>query len=161
MLNDKDFLKVVENAPLVAIDLLVLVNKRLLVGLRKNEPAKGTWFVPGGRIMKDEAIASAFNRITHDELGLACPVHRSIPAGVYEHFYDTNFMGAPALTTHYVVMAHVIVLDDLQLENLPRAQHTDYRLLDRQAIGNDTAVHPYTKLYGKVLESVFGAVAGT
>lgn len=156
MLSDKDFLKVVENAPLVAIDLLVLVNDRLLVGLRTNEPARGTWFVPGGRIRKDENIPTAFVRISATELGHACHLHQSVPAGVYEHFYDTNFMGAPMIGTHYVVLAHVLRLNELRLAALPKAQHTDYKLISQDDLANDPAVNKYTRLYGKVLASVFG-----
>ena len=33
------------------------------MGWRENEPAKGTWFVPGGHHRKDEKIADAFDRI--------------------------------------------------------------------------------------------------
>jgi len=156
MLQDKDFLKVVENAPLIAIDLLVIVQERLLVGLRKNEPAKGTWFVPGGRIRKGEPIAEAFLRISQDELGAPVAIHRSVPAGLYEHFYDTNFMGAPLLGTHYVVMAHAVMINDLKLDDLPKAQHTEYRLISREDLLTDPAIHKYTKFYAKVLASVFG-----
>lgn len=154
--SDKDFLKVVENAPLVAIDLLVLVNKRLLVGFRVNEPAKGTWFVPGGRIRKDENIPSAFVRISTTELGRAFHLHQSVPAGLYEHFYDTNFMGAPMISTHYIVMAQALMVNDLKLDSLPRVQHTDYRLIDHLDLQRDPAIHKHTKMYGKVLETVFG-----
>jgi colanic acid biosynthesis protein WcaH len=40
------------------------------MGWRENEPAKRTWFVPGGRIRKDEKIADAFERIIRTETGL-------------------------------------------------------------------------------------------
>ena len=44
-----EFVLVVRNAPLVAIDLIIRDPDRcVLVGLQTNEPAKGKWFVPGG-----------------------------------------------------------------------------------------------------------------
>ena len=70
----QEFLAVVKTTPLVSLDLLVQDRQgRVLLGMRKNEPARGFWFVPGGRIMKDEALAAAFERILDAELGLrAC-----------------------------------------------------------------------------------------
>ena len=48
-LSREEFLKVVENTPLVSIDLIVQDPQgRILVGYRKNRPAQNTWFVPGG-----------------------------------------------------------------------------------------------------------------
>jgi colanic acid biosynthesis protein WcaH len=57
-LSRSSFIDVVKRTPLVSIDIIV-ENRRnqVLLGLRKNEPAKGFWFVPGGRILKNERIA--------------------------------------------------------------------------------------------------------
>jgi len=47
-LGRDEFAEVVKRAPLASIDLVVKNSRReMLVGLRKNEPAKGFWFVPG------------------------------------------------------------------------------------------------------------------
>jgi hypothetical protein len=49
--SDDEFAQVVRLAPLVSIDLVTRnANGHVLVGLRNNEPAKGVYFVPGGRI---------------------------------------------------------------------------------------------------------------
>ncbi|MGZ5044548.1 MAG: NUDIX domain-containing protein, partial [Methylobacter sp.] len=65
MIEDDEFIKVVKNAPLVSLDLVIRSgNNKLLMGMRVNEPAAGSWFVPGGRIRKDESIEDAFLRIT-------------------------------------------------------------------------------------------------
>jgi colanic acid biosynthesis protein WcaH len=62
----------VKNMPLIAIDLLVENEKgEYLLGWRSNPPAQSCWFVPGGRIRKNESLASAFIRITQTELGSA------------------------------------------------------------------------------------------
>jgi len=105
--GDGPFLEVVRRTPLVSIDLIVTnPDGAVLLGLRANEPARGTWFVPGGRIRKDERIDAAFTRIARAELG--CSLARADAAfvGVFEHFYPTNFAGEPGWGTHYVVLAH-------------------------------------------------------
>lgn len=50
------FETVVASAPLISIDLLVENEQgQYLLGLRKNRPAQGYWFVPGGRVQKNES----------------------------------------------------------------------------------------------------------
>lgn len=61
MLNHDEFRQVVQNTPLFAIDLVVLNGKNeILLGLRKNPPAQGYWFVPGGRVFKGESLDDGF-----------------------------------------------------------------------------------------------------
>jgi colanic acid biosynthesis protein WcaH len=69
MLDISTFRVVVENAPLVSIDLCIICNGEILLGHRKNEPLKGAWFTPGGRILKNEAYFDCLRRVTRSELG--------------------------------------------------------------------------------------------
>jgi colanic acid biosynthesis protein WcaH len=95
MFLDKElFSKVIKNTPLVSIDLVVKNNRgQTLLGQRLNKPAKGFWFVPGGRILKDEALAAAFKRLTLDELGEVFNIEQASLLGPYDHFYDDNVFG--------------------------------------------------------------------
>jgi colanic acid biosynthesis protein WcaH len=62
---------VIEAMPLISIDLTVRNSKQeILLGRRLNRPAQGYWFVPGGRILKDETIEDSFNRLLKVELGI-------------------------------------------------------------------------------------------
>ncbi|GAM63316.1 GDP-mannose mannosyl hydrolase [Vibrio ishigakensis] len=98
------FKSVVRNAPLVSIDLVVRNNKgEVLLGERTNRPAQGFWFVPGGRILKDESLEQAFSRLTLMELGKALKLTSARFHGVYEHFYNDNF-SEDDFSTHYVVL---------------------------------------------------------
>jgi colanic acid biosynthesis protein WcaH len=59
---------VIRFAPLIAIDLIIRnARGEVLLGLRKNEPAKGRYFVPGGMILKNERLADAFARLVKTE----------------------------------------------------------------------------------------------
>ena len=146
MLSAETFDLVVRHTPLVSIDLLVRdAQRRLLVGRRVNRPARDAWFVPGGRIEKDERLDAAFRRITSAELGVS--VERSVSrfVGCFEHFYPDNRHGLPGFGTHYVVLAHEI--SGLTLGALPDAQHQGYRWLsDAEALA-DPSVHENTKAY--------------
>ena len=86
MLPRETFDLVVRHAPLVSFDLLVRdAQRRLLVGRRLNRPAQATWFVPGGRIKKDERLAVAFRCITRAELGTEIELAAARFVGYFEH----------------------------------------------------------------------------
>lgn len=70
MLDKATFKIVVESTPLVSIDLYLVCEVRLLMGLRQNEPLKGQWFAPGGRLFKNERWQDGLARIAKAELGL-------------------------------------------------------------------------------------------
>lgn len=149
LLAQDDFRRAVQMLPLVSIDLLLRdAEGRYLTGLRSNPPAQGAWFVPGGRIRKNETLARALQRIAREELGVTLPPHAWRPRGVYEHFYDTNFAGEPGRSTHYVVLAYEADLT-LDIASLPLGQHRRYRWQSPAAIAADPGAHPNTQAYFK------------
>ena len=145
-LEQQVFLDIVAHAPLVSIDLIVAnARDNVLLGQRVNAPARGTWFVPGGRIRKNETMATAYARVCGDELGVAQDIRQAMFAGVYEHFYDDNFAGASGISTHYVVMTYRLTIPDSL--SLPHHQHRAYRWMRPDDIVADDSVHPYTRAY--------------
>ena len=143
----EDFERIVRLTPLVSIDLVVRApNGRLLVGRRKHEPAKGTFFVPGGRITKNETRAAAFQRLTRDELGVKLEIEQARFLGVYDHFYPTNRFERPGFGTQYVVLAYEIKMP-LQITSLPNEQHGEYRWLEPDEALRSPEVHPNTQAY--------------
>lgn len=148
-LDNDSFRAASGSVPLVAIDLVVCdASGRLLVGLRKNAPASGFWFAPGGRVRKGETLDQAFDRVIRAELGGAAVATRADASfgGVHEHFYDEDFTGAVGSGSHYVVLAYVISLDPAALD-LPTDQHEDYRWVSPTKGLGDAEIHPYTKAY--------------
>ncbi|WOD18540.1 GDP-mannose mannosyl hydrolase [Paraburkholderia kirstenboschensis] len=148
MLTEIDFLDVVRLTPLVAIDLIVSdAEGRILIGHRRNRPARGTWFVPGGRILKDEKLDAAFARIVDAELGIA-KLSRSSARfeGVFEHHYNDNFAAEPGVSTHYIVLAYALSLGNTQQIGRPD-QHSDYLWLTPAELLAHADVHENTKAY--------------
>lgn len=146
-LNDADLLTVVANTPLISFDL-ILRNpaNQVLLGLRNNRPARGYWFVPGGRVMKDERLQEAFLRITAAEMGQSIPLAEGKFLGVYQHFYADNFSGQPDISTHYIVLGIELCLVQALLEK-PLAQHSDWRWWSIEELLLNPEVHPNTKAY--------------
>lgn len=146
-LDKETFSAVIESTPLVSIDLVVK-NKhgQALLGQRLNRPAKGFWFVPGGRILKNESLADAFKRLTLEELGQEFSIDQANLLGPYDHFYQDNVFG-DAFSTHYVAIAYVLTLET-KLKQLPvNIQHDTYQWLDIETLLLDANVHQNTKNY--------------
>lgn len=144
-LSAATFSTVIDATPLVSIDL-ILENPQgeILLGYRKNRPAQGFWFVPGGRIRKNESLADAFKRLTLTELGTAFPIEEARLQGPYDHFYSDSVFGESP-STHYVVIAYRLKIQgDLKL---PEEQHSDYRWLTPHSLMKDSGVHANTKMY--------------
>jgi len=148
MLPIEQFLQAIDATPLVAIDLIVPDESgKYLLGHRVNKPAQGFWFVPGGRIRKNERLDDAFRRIARDELGHV-DIERADAdlVGVYEHMYEDNVSGRPGISTHYVVLGYRLNRP-VKLENLPDSQHAAYRWATGVEILADPAVHLNTRAY--------------
>ena len=145
-LRQEDFATVVRATPLISIDLIVEnANGEFLLGKRTNRPAQGFWFVPGGRVQKDEPLAEAFERLTLAELGIRLPLAAGEFYGVWQHFYDDNFSGTD-FSTHYIVLGFRLKVNQADLA-LPDTQHEDYRWLTPEALVAEENVHDNSRAY--------------
>tara|TARA_R110001583_G_scaffold131478_1_gene283246 strand:- start:18557 stop:19081 length:525 start_codon:yes stop_codon:yes gene_type:complete len=143
-LSSRDFKKIIESTPLVSIDLVVRNNQgSVLLGKRTNRPAQNNWFVPGGRILKNETIESAFKRLIKEELGFSSANTKFL--GLYQHFYDDNF-SEDDFSTHYIVLAYEITFEG-ELALLPLEQHSKYKWFSQQELLEDESVHKHSKWY--------------
>jgi colanic acid biosynthesis protein WcaH len=88
---------IVNNVPIVSVDLVVECPNGIVLGKRSNEPAKAEWFVPGGRVQKRETIKDAVHRVAMEELGVDIEICERL--GTFEHFYETSEVGCEK---HYV-----------------------------------------------------------
>lgn len=138
------FSQIIKNTPLISIDLIVKNSlDEVLLGKRVNKPAVNSWFVPGGRIYKDESIEKAFKRITSSELGVEIDINHAKFKGVYQHFYDDNVFD-DEFSTHYIVLAF-----ELHITNTPMHdnQHETFRWYSVENILQSDEVYHYVKDY--------------
>lgn len=150
MLSEERFLEVVSSTPLVAVDLVLIRGGReILLGLRNNRPAQGFWFVPGGRILKNEPIKAALERVARTELGLrlADLPQAPSPMGAFEHFYPDCFSGEEGVSTHYVAMGYLLKLHrDFSVAGAD-GQHAATRWWPLAEVLAAEMVHRFTKDY--------------
>jgi colanic acid biosynthesis protein WcaH len=147
LLTDEDFALIVRRSALVSIDIIIRdPEANILLGFRVNEPAKGTYFVPGGIIRKNETIRDAFARILKNEIGLQTSLDEAKFLGVFEHFYMANRFENPDYGTHYIVLAY-----ELNLEYQPSvemdSQHSNVQWTPEREILSAPNIHPNTKAY--------------
>lgn len=126
--------------PQVCVEVLLERDGGLLVARRTNEPARGTYFWPGGRLRKGERLEDAARRVAREELGVEVAVEGRV--GVYSHFWDgSSVAGADSRHTVNVVYRAskrdpdaAVVLDD---------QHDDYRFVSEPDDDCHDYVHEY------------------
>lgn len=149
MSDQARLVELVRDLPLVSVDLvLVRDGREVLLGWRTNRPAQHTWFVPGGRILKDERRTDALARVAARELGIA-DIHALQPGflGPFEHFYPDCFAGDIGVSTHYVVLAHRIdVPAGFEIPGKDE-QHTELRWWPLEAALASPDVHRFTRDY--------------
>ncbi len=147
-LSDEDFLNLIKNGILPAIDLIVRNERNeVLIGKRKNEPARGFWFVPGGRIRKNESFSDAIHRICKAEIGKLNPDFAYKFLGIFNHIYKDNFFEDPGFGTHYMTLGIELNLDDIKTDNHTDHQHDETRFLSIAELLETENVHENTKYY--------------
>ena len=139
----KEWETIVRNVPLVSVDLVVKHNDGVLLGKRQNEPAKDEWFVPGGRVRKNERLTDAVHRIAQEELNCDVEINQSL--GVFEHFYDTSDI--PSVDSkHY--LANGFVVTPNKEPSIGDDQHEEVRTFSEPF----TEFHPYVEQYLQQLD---------
>jgi len=136
------------------MDLVVVRGgAEILLGQRNNRPAQGFWFVPGGRIRKNEAMHTALARVAESELGLNIGRLPRPPShmGVFEHFYSDCFAGDVGVSTHYVVMGNLLELPQGTELTAADNQHQALHWWPINEAKHSEQVHRFTKDYVEVL----------
>ena len=149
------FIEVVKNTPLIAIDLFIIRDKKLLLGKRKNPPGKNQYFVPGGRIKKNQHIFEALQKILSIETNMIFKSedNNAFFLGFDEHFYENNFLNHKKFDTHYIVLMFGIKFENLQPINNKislNEQHDEFIWLDvRKDLEITNEMNKYMKGYLK------------
>jgi colanic acid biosynthesis protein WcaH len=102
--------------------------------------------VPGGRILKDESMASAFKRLTKEELGCEFTIDNAELIGPFDHFYTDNVFDE-TFSTHYVALAYKLTVREDELSQLPEKQHGSYKWYSVAELLDSDSVHLHTKWY--------------
>lgn len=78
MIPKATYRKILELVPIVCVDLVIVNKNKCLLVKRNNEPAKGQYWFPGGRVYKMETIEKAALRKAREEVNLKCAFHKIV-----------------------------------------------------------------------------------
>ena len=102
---DDVWAEVVKHMPIPSVDLVVRCTDGILLAKRQNEPAKGEWFVPSGRVRKGEQLSETVERVAQEELGVGVSIEERL--GTYDHPYDTSDVNKSG-GKHYVANGFLV-----------------------------------------------------
>ena len=109
MIPEEDYRKIVDLMPIVCIDAIIVnENNEFLLIKRRNEPLKGEYWVPGGRLFKNEPLRKAAERKVREELGLNAGV--LMPIGVYEDVFERNPLNVSS-GLHTISIVYLVVVE--------------------------------------------------
>ena len=108
--------------PIFCVDLVAHRGNAVLLCKRLNEPIKGEWYFPGGRLHKNENISSAIARIAWNELGITVRVEKELG------FHNVILDGA-----HTPGIA--MLVRPLNLEIVLDGQHSEYKFVGKNETG--------------------------
>ena len=70
MIEQKLYDSIIEVLPIICVDGFIVKDNKILLLKRNNYPALGEWWVPGGRVIKNETLNHAMLRKIKDEIQL-------------------------------------------------------------------------------------------
>jgi ADP-ribose pyrophosphatase YjhB (NUDIX family) len=88
-------------SPIVGVGAVVVKDGRAVIIKRGNEPYKGQWSIPGGRVEFGESLVDAVRREMREETGLE--VHVGPLLGVFERIVPDE----GRIRYHYVILDYL------------------------------------------------------
>jgi 8-oxo-dGTP diphosphatase len=85
--------------PVVGVSAVIFVDKSVLLVLRKQEPARGQWSLPGGAVELGESILEALARELQEELSVKIAVGGLV--GVFDKIFHDH---KNQVQYHYVLV---------------------------------------------------------
>ncbi|MDD4289854.1 MAG: NUDIX domain-containing protein [Patescibacteria group bacterium] len=77
-LSKKEFEYIYNRVPRLCVEAVIKTEKGIVLTKRNIEPAKGTWHMPGGTVLKGETLINAIKRIIKLELGIDIVIEKML-----------------------------------------------------------------------------------
>jgi len=130
--------KIVESAPIVCVDMVLHKDGKVLLINRKDEPEKGKWWVPGGRIKKNEKLEDAVKRKILEETGLKVFIKNQLSWA--EYFNEKSCFDDVKTGTHSIVARFFVEPEGEQDVSLDKTS-TDFKWIEKI----EEELDPYVK----------------
>ncbi len=127
--------------PIPCADAVICHDKRVLLCKRTNNPAKGLYWFPGGRVLKDETLREAVMRKVREETGLEVTIEENL--GVDETIFPDGPFGGP---THTINVVFAVTPTSTAIPASIDTQHSEMRWFDETELNS---LHPYIQTYAQ------------
>ena len=117
IISETQYKLIVETMPIICVDLLIINDGKFLLLKRDNEPARGEFWFPGGRILKLEKIKTAALRKAKEEVNLKC-VFQNIVTIEETIFKKNSEMHSDKHTINIVCKLLVDDITNIKLDDL-------------------------------------------
>jgi colanic acid biosynthesis protein WcaH len=130
------YYRILENLPIACVDVAIVAHGAVLLVRRKDAPARGQWWVPGGRVLKGEMMRDTARRKAREEVGIDCHV------GPIIHTAETIFPDGPGgIPVHSINSCFFMYPVDSEFKPSLDDHHSDYRWVSAIPAG----LHPYVE----------------
>ena len=121
ILAHDDYKNFLSKMPILCVDCFVVNDQgEYLLVKRRNDPLKGEYWVPGGRLHKNERLVDAVHRKMREEIGVDVEIIENV--GFFEEFFQESEQsaegGVHSISIVYLVkpLSFNIKLDDQSSE---------------------------------------------
>ncbi len=118
--------------PLCTVDVLIFDEKRrVLLFRRTNEPYKGDYFTPGGRLFKNETLVDCALRQLKNEVGITVDKDSLDFVGVVNEVNPDSIF--PDVNYHSVNIVFSLLIESSIVSIKLDSQHSDFKWFDTSA----------------------------
>jgi len=137
-MSKEEYSKILELTPVCCVDLIVKHENKVLLVFRENSPAKNYWFLPGGRIFKNEILTEAVLRKAKEELGIEVKILKQL--GAYDAIFKESYFKNINSGTHTIGIVFIVEpAKDFKITL--DSTHSKFKWVDKI----EDSFHPYVK----------------
>jgi len=136
MIPLEKYKEILENMPIVCVELVIVHDGKVLLVKRKDEPAKDEWWLPGGRILKGETMEQAVSRKAKEEVGFEVEIIKQL--GTYDEIFKEAPFGVKT-------GLHSVCVEFLCRPKGKTAVKLDKTSKEYKWIESSEGLHPYIK----------------
>ena len=128
--------QILTHVPIACVDVAIVSHGAVLLVRRKDPPAQGQLWVPGGRVLKNEMMRDTAIRKAREEVGIECHV------GPIIHTAETIFPDGPSgIPVHSINSCFFMYPTDKNFSMKLDHHQMDYQWVDFIPAG----LHPYVE----------------
>ena len=147
---DNLYKKIMNFMPILCLDFLCIVKDKkefqILLAKRKNSPAKGFYYVLGGRHTKDKNIFLDIKSKIMQELNINIDCKKLFFTGIINERFEDSIFQEVKSTTVSLSFASVFNKEEIKKFNIKLdSQNSNYKFFNFNEIADSKEIHPFCK----------------